>query len=192
MKHEEISLRTKTALAASLKKYMAKKPLKKITVSEIITDCDVNRKTFYYHFDDIYALLKWMLEQEAIEVVKNYDSYTDHEQILNFAMDYVDANAHILNCAYDSIGREEMKKFFCQDFLEIIRDLIDRIEAEEKLSVSDDFKDFITQLYTEALASMIVDWFKKRNVRTREETINYIMLIVRYSLPEVLRNAPQK
>lgn len=39
---------------------------------------------------------------------------------------------------------------------------------------------------------MIVDWFKKRNVRTRRDTINYIMLIVRYSLPEVLQNALQK
>ena len=108
------------------------------------------------------------------------------------SQDWRPANAHILNCAYDSIGREEMKKFFCQDFLEIVRDLIDRIEAEERVSVSEDFKGFLTQLYTEALASMIVDWFKKRNVRTREDTINYIMLIVRYSLPEVLRNAPQK
>lgn len=28
---------------------MEKKPLSKITVSEIIADCGVNRKTFYYH-----------------------------------------------------------------------------------------------------------------------------------------------
>ena len=61
MKHEESTLLTKKALAASLKKSMEKKPLKKITVSGIITDCNVNRKTFYYHFEDIYALLKWML-----------------------------------------------------------------------------------------------------------------------------------
>ena len=37
---------------------MEKKPLSNITVSEIIADCGVNRKTFYYHFEDIYALLK--------------------------------------------------------------------------------------------------------------------------------------
>ena len=41
---------------------MEKKPLSKITVSEIIADCNVNRRTFYYHFDDIYALLKWVLD----------------------------------------------------------------------------------------------------------------------------------
>lgn len=73
MTHEEATRRTKQMLAASLKKQMEKKPLKKITVSEIIADCNVNRKTFYYHFEDIYALLKWMLEQEAVEVVKQFD-----------------------------------------------------------------------------------------------------------------------
>ena len=66
MKHEITTLNTKKMLAASLKKHMGKKPLSKITISEIIADCGVNRKTFYYHFEDIYTLLKWMLEQEAI------------------------------------------------------------------------------------------------------------------------------
>ncbi|MGN1367950.1 MAG: TetR family transcriptional regulator, partial [Aristaeellaceae bacterium] len=50
MKHEITSLNTKRTLAESLKRLMQKKPLSKITVSEIIADCGVNRKTFYYHF----------------------------------------------------------------------------------------------------------------------------------------------
>lgn len=66
MKHEIASMRTKKALADSLRKIMTHKSFSKITVSEIIADCGVNRKTFYYHFEDIYALLHWMLEQESI------------------------------------------------------------------------------------------------------------------------------
>ena len=58
MKHEVTSLNTKKALAAALKELMTKKPLSKITVSDIISVCGVNRKTFYYHFQDIYDLLK--------------------------------------------------------------------------------------------------------------------------------------
>lgn len=89
MKHEITSLNTKKTLAASLKKAMEKKPLSKITVSEIITDCGVNRKTFYYHFQDIYALLKWMLEEEAIEVVKQFDLLVDYREAILFVLDYV-------------------------------------------------------------------------------------------------------
>lgn len=65
MTHEETSYQTKMMLCASLKKIMKHKPFSKITVSELIKDCDLNRKTFYYHFEDIYRLLKWTLEQET-------------------------------------------------------------------------------------------------------------------------------
>ena len=64
MKHEITTFNTKKTIAASLKKFMEKKPLSKITVSEIVADCQINRKTFYYHFENIQDLLKWMLEQE--------------------------------------------------------------------------------------------------------------------------------
>ena len=77
MKHEITSLNTKKTLAESLKKIMKHKSFSKITVSEIISDCGLNRKTFYYHFEDIYALLKWILESEAIEVVKHFNLIVD-------------------------------------------------------------------------------------------------------------------
>lgn len=70
MTNEELSLKTQQCLAAALKNAMENKKLSKITISELCAACNVNRKTFYYHFQDIYALLKWMLEQEAIDVVK--------------------------------------------------------------------------------------------------------------------------
>jgi len=111
MKHEITTLNTKKTLAASLKKLMMHKPLGKISISELITDCGVNRKTFYYHFQDIYDLLKWILEQEAIEVVKGFDLLVNPEEALLFAIGYVDENKHIINCAYDAMGREEMKRF---------------------------------------------------------------------------------
>ena len=112
MKHEVTTLNTKKTLAASLKRFMEKKPLSKITVSEIITDCGVNRKTFYYHFEDIYALLKWMLEEEAVDVVKQFNLLVDYREAVLFVLNYVKTNKHLLCCAYDSMGRDKMKRFF--------------------------------------------------------------------------------
>lgn len=58
MTNEEVFFQTKKALSDALKKLMSQKAFSKITVSEIIRMCNVNRKTFYYHFEDIQALLK--------------------------------------------------------------------------------------------------------------------------------------
>lgn len=189
MKHELTTLNTKKALAASLKKYMAQKPLSKVTISEIITDCDVNRKTFYYHFEDIYALLKWMLEQEAVSVVEKFDLLTNYREAILFVMDYVEANTHILNCAYDSMGRDEMKRFFYADFIGIIEALVSSVEKEMGASAPDDFKEFLCSLYTEALAGVLIDWFRDPEKRDREKTLNYLSVILHTSLPAVLIEA---
>lgn len=96
MKHEITTLQTKKMLSASLKKCMEKKSLSKVTVSEIIADCGVNRKTFYYHFENIYALLKWTLEAEAIDIVKQMDLVINTEEAISFVMDYVEENKHLI------------------------------------------------------------------------------------------------
>ena len=50
---------TKAALEASLKKLLLKKPLDKITINDLTTDCGISRMAFYYHFKDIYDLVEW-------------------------------------------------------------------------------------------------------------------------------------
>ena len=57
-----VSKLTKRALAASLKKLLAQKPLSKITIADITEDCGMNRMTFYYHFQDIYDLIDWICQ----------------------------------------------------------------------------------------------------------------------------------
>ena len=187
MKYEITSFNTKKSLAESLKKAMKSKPLSKITVSEIILDCGVNRKTFYYHFENIYALLKWMLEQEAIEVVKSFDLLVNPEEAFSFAIDYVDENKHILNCAYDSMGREEMKRFFATDFEGILRSIIDSIATESNLTIDENFKIFLVSFYMESLAGMLINYFQDREKHSRQELIDYMLLILRTSISAILK-----
>ena len=191
MKQDQKTLNTKKALAASLKKFMKQKPLSKITVSQLISDCNVNRKTFYYHFEDIYDLLKWTLEEEAIEVVKQYDLLVDYQEVITFVMDYVEENQHILNCAYDSLGREGMKRFLYADVIGILSTLIEGIEQQENIHADAEFKQFLCEFYTEALSGILISWFHDSKGRDRDKTIQDILLILRASLPNVLRASQQ-
>jgi len=66
---------TKQALAQSLKSLMNTTPLAKITVNDIVKECKVNRRTFYYHFQDIYALLEWIFKNEVANVMEENKTY---------------------------------------------------------------------------------------------------------------------
>lgn len=186
MKHNDTTLKTKRALSAVLKTAMEKKPLSKISVTELIEACDINRKTFYYHFEDIYSLLKWTLDQEAVEVVKQFDLILNTEEAIRYAIGYVESNRYMLSCAYNSMGRDEMKRFFYTDFYGIVRGAIDNGEASLGLSVDGNFKSFLSEFYTEALTSNLIDLFQSNPKFEREQVIQYLLLILRVTIPAVL------
>lgn len=186
MTNEELSLKTKQSLAAALKNTMENKKLSKITVSELCTTCNVNRKTFYYHFQDIYALLKWMLEQEAIDVVKNFDFIVDTEEAFRFVMDYVDKNKHIINGAFDSMGYEEIKRFFYNDLYSVVYGAIEQGEKELRVKTELQFKEFLASFYTEATAGLLIEWTKNQIIQDREIVLQNLLAIFKTTLPSIL------
>lgn len=188
MKHEEISLMTKKALADSLKRAMKKKPFQKITVSELINDCNMNRKTFYYHFENIYDLLKWMFEQEAIGVVKHFDLMVDYEEAIIFTMDYIEENDYIINCAYDSIGRDELKRFFYADFNEVVVSVVSRAEEKFDRKLDEKYKTFLCGFYVEAIVGMLIEWIRERDKRERAVVVDYLSKTIRGSLTGILQS----
>ncbi|WP_332446258.1 TetR family transcriptional regulator [Sphaerochaeta sp.] len=58
------SLLTKRALADALKTSMQTTAFEKITISDICKRCSMNRKSFYYHFQDKYDLVVWIFESD--------------------------------------------------------------------------------------------------------------------------------
>jgi len=185
MKHEITSYNTKRLIADTLKTLMSTKPFSKITVSEIIATCKINRKTFYYHFEDIYGLLKWTFEEEAVEVVKHFDLFVDYESAIRFVMQYVEENDYIISCAYDSIGREEMKRFFYTDFVGVVTSVIDVATAALDKQVDADFKAYVAKFYTEALAGMLIDWAREKDKHDREKVIEYLTSIIGLALKSI-------
>ena len=58
--------RTKLWIADAMKKLMVKKPIDKIRVSEICSEAEITRPTFYYHFKDKYDLVAWTFAHSAL------------------------------------------------------------------------------------------------------------------------------
>ncbi|MCD8368197.1 MAG: TetR/AcrR family transcriptional regulator [Clostridiales bacterium] len=189
MTHEEISLQTRQKMANALKNLMRKKALSSITVSEIVTECHLNRKTFYYHFRDIYDLLAWMLDQEATGITKNYDTMAQYREFLPIIMDYIEQNDYLIACAYDSMGRDGMKQFFSRDFVTVIQNFVDTAEAELALNVDAGYKAFLSDLYAELFANMIIDYIQTTDDAKRERMITYLTRFLDVSVPALLRDA---
>ena len=68
-RHYAASDYTKQAMAMALKQLMTQKSMEKISIREIMEGCGMKRQNFYYHFDDIYDLLRWMFREEAVSLL---------------------------------------------------------------------------------------------------------------------------
>lgn len=192
MQYEVTSLNTKRLLAGSLRKFMREKSFSKITVSEICLDCGVNRKTFYYHFEDIYALLKWILEQEASEIFQNCDLNGDFKEIILYLLNYIDANRQFLNSIYDSLGYDGLREFLREDFTHLLSSIISALEKQEGYYLDPDFRQFLCQFYAGALSGILKDLLKEFHPKSHEEIQERISFALETSLLSLIRAKGRK
>lgn len=67
---------TSKAIEESFIRLLNGRPLDKITIKDIVDDCGISRNTFYYHFQDITALLQHILNADVERV-----EHTVHKKV---------------------------------------------------------------------------------------------------------------
>ena len=74
----------KEAIADAAKKLLIEKRVSRLTVKDIVDECGITRQAFYYHFEDIPALIRWILDQETEQVISEYNASDDEEIQLRY------------------------------------------------------------------------------------------------------------
>ncbi|CAM5211770.1 hypothetical protein UACE39S_03309 [Ureibacillus acetophenoni] len=174
------SIETKRILATSLKELMKTKSLEKISIRELTDNADVNRQTFYYHFEDIYDLLKWTFQQEALQLLAAHESVNVWQEGLLQLFHYLDENREFSTCALRSLGRSHLKRFFYTDIYNIIGRVVS--EFGEKLHAPKDYMSFLTHFFTVSLASLVESWLMGEMDETPEKLIEMIDLFIQDQL----------
>ena len=153
------SLNTKKLLGSTLKEMMAEKPFDKITVSELTKRCGLNRQTFYYHFETIIDLFKWMLYEETGPLLDRFsqDPYQWKEAVLQILY-YMKENSATVLCALRSIENQQIRAFFTDYFRQAFNGLFSFIC--EDLDVDQEFKEFMMTLHITGAAGLAIQWLE--------------------------------
>lgn len=96
---------TKRALENSLKQMLLKKPLDKITISDLTDDCGISRMAFYYHFKDIYDLVEWSCMEDATRALQGKKTYDTWHEGLKQIFEAVLENKPFIMNAYHALSR---------------------------------------------------------------------------------------
>ena len=154
---------TKILMAETLKKMIKDRSFSKITVQDIVGACNINRNTFYYHFENTYDLLSFTYSREVQNILDSFhQSKAPLPQAMDFVLDYIDKNISLCNCAYESLGEQQLKIIFEKDLMIFVRASIDYFAQEYDLKLSEDFKTFVGYSYTNLLSAQLI-WYIKHN-----------------------------
>lgn len=175
-KNPSVSEQTKHQLAAALKTLMAQKPMDKITISELTSICNIRRQSFYYHFEDIYDLLRWMIQNEALSLLEQQEGALLWKEGLLQLFLYLEENKAVYLCALKSVGRDHIRRFFEADIYAIIHRTIEQLGENIGIRAPlDSFVDveMLTHFYVVALAGILESWLLGEIDRTPEELIQF-------------------
>lgn len=163
---------TQKAIIDSFMELLQKKSLDKITVKDIIEETEVNRNTFYYHFQDIYDLLESAFEEEAVKFRSEADPknnfYEEYIRTVNFLLDHSDAIIHIYNSKSRDVIKtylESAASFFIGRFVE---------EAAEGSKLSENGKNYIIYFYTDAIIGITLRWIEGSMMDSKEILIKTV------------------
>lgn len=147
---------TKRALAAALKDLLKRTPLDKITIQNLVDAAEVSRKTFYYHFSDIYALLEWALVDEGRRILGEKLTADTWQQGLERVFDYLEENrAVILN-----IHRSKDSALLDVHLTQLVRPLFEELFNAQSGHdrIPDEDRQFIVGLYSTGVVSLFLFW----------------------------------
>lgn len=167
---------TKKALAASLKKLLLEKTLDKVTIQDIVDDCGVNRQTFYYHFQNIYDLIDWILLTEAIDTIESQKTYETWQQGFLQVFEYVLANHSFITNIYHSINREQLERYLYKVTYDL---LIGVVNGQAKgINVREEDSRFIADFYKFAFVGIMLDWVRDGMKEDHHMIVEHINVLI--------------
>ena len=175
---------TKRALEQSLKNLLLKKPLTKITVGDITDDCGINRMTFYYHFKDIYDLVEWSCLEDAKRALDEKKTYDTWQQGLLQIFKAVQENKPFILNVYRCVHREQVEKYLQPLVDQLLLNVIN--EEAAGITVRDEDKQFIAQIYSYMFIGLMLDWIKDDMLEDPQQIVEKLSKLIKGSVSVAL------
>ncbi|MFA6861470.1 MAG: TetR-like C-terminal domain-containing protein [Bacilli bacterium] len=181
---------TKKALSYSLKNLLLKKPLNEITVSDITTDCGINRQTFYYHFDNIPALIEWTCIHDADKILAENRHYNNWEEgFYSIFMLILEDRSFVMNI-YHSTSLKVLIRYLVRIVYPLLYSVVE--EEAAGLNVKKEDKEFLADFYTDAFVGLVLKWIDQGMNVNPKDIITRLSPIVKGTFKQALTAYSEK
>ena len=160
---------THRAIIDSFWMLLEKKSLDKISVKDIIEIAQINRNTFYYHFEDLYALLDTVFHEEAVKFrEESKGDCSFYEEYCRAAGLFCRNRLAIIH-VYNSKSREILYRYMKEAADHFVGRFVK--EAAEGTGLSKQGLYYITNFYSYAIVGNTMQWVEKGMPEYRKDLL---------------------
>lgn len=147
---------TRQTIVARTKELSAKKSFAKLSVIEITRCCGISRNTFYYYFNDKYAVVEWIFENELLPILQPMMTAEQWPESVVALCEHMKKEKYFyISALYDPNrhGLQQLLVDYYKNFL--LSTAQPRCEA---LHLSGESQEIIARFYSHAVLGLICDW----------------------------------
>lgn len=152
-------LGTRETIIKVFTELLDEKPIKSITVKDIVERCNVNRNTFYYHFQDIPSLVQGMLEEKMDQLIENHYHAGQPIECIRPLIQYGLKNKRAVLHVYRYVPREVFLSYLDRLALRLMQEYFST--ATEGVSVPEENVAALILFYKCSMVGLLLDWLDK-------------------------------
>lgn len=133
---------------------------KDITIGKLADRCEINRNTFYYHYDDIYMLVREILQDELDKVDEEFNTTYSWEESLLHALAFILDKKKAAQNMFKSIDKEDVDAYLHQICQGVMKKYVDKECDLKGIRAQEEDKALIVSFYQAALAGLLNQWME--------------------------------
>lgn len=180
---------TKKAIKESFLKLLNEKPMSRITVRDIVEDCGINRNSFYYHYQDIPALLESIVEEATAETIARYPRINSLEECFQAVFSFAVKNKRAVYHIFHSVNRDVFDRELLKLCSYAVTTYIDTAFPEHHLDEAERAR--VIRFIQCEFFGLIIEWLNGGMRSDAVEDLHHIAALCKelpVILPEELQN----
>jgi AcrR family transcriptional regulator len=147
---------TRNAIREAFIKLLEERPFTEITVKDIAETCGINRNSFYYHYQDIPALLEEIAMEAADEFIQKYPTVNSMVECFDALIEFASQHKRAIMHIFRSVNREVFEHYLMVVSEHFVRVYVDT--ALEGRPIGEPDREAIIRYYKCVCFGLTIDW----------------------------------
>lgn len=162
---------TKELIKREFLALLEEKSFHSITIAMLAERCEISRNTFYYHYDDVYSLVKEIFADELVKVNGESDATLSWEEMLLSGASFLVKNKRAAQNLFQSIDKKETDAYLFELCESVMRRYVEAVCAEKGIRAQEADKRLVIDFYRAALVGLMDKWVQEGMQTSPEEAI---------------------